>query len=283
MTPNAEFYVIGHPIAHSMSPFIHERLFKIKGLDAGYSACDITPDKLTNELPPLLHKAGGLNVTIPHKQTVIPLLDELRGRAQVYRSVNTISKENNRFYGHNTDAKGFLSALELGGIKLNGRVAILGCGGVGRTFACEAALAGCSVVNAVRLADLEHAEQLRDFVLDLSPSTRYTVTTLDQLDCDINLMINATPVGMYPNIYDMPVSPKAVHRAQAVFDAVYNPVQTSLLKCSEANGARALGGMSMLVWQAVAAQEIWFGSPFEPDEIAQLIEDASAQMCRSFG
>lgn len=281
MTPKTEFYVIGHPIGHSMSPFIHKELFKLTGFDARYSAYDVPPQRLSTELPPLLLKAGGLNVTIPHKQAVIPFLDRLSGRAQLYRSVNTISTENEKI-GHNTDAKGFLSALELAGIELAGRVAILGCGGVGRTFACEAVLAGCSVVNAVRPADLKQAEQLRADVLKLSPSASYTVTTLDELDCDIDLMINATPVGMYPNTHDMPVSDKTVRRASAVFDAVYNPEHTALLKCAGSYGARTSGGMSMLVWQAAAAQEIWYNASFKPNDIAQLIEHACAEMRRNF-
>jgi shikimate dehydrogenase len=282
MAPKTQFYVIGHPIGHSMSPFIHKRLFQIKKFDADYSVYDIPPDKLNGLLPSLLSHAGWINVTIPHKREVLPFLDGLCGRAQLYRSVNTISIDKNGRIGHNTDADGFLCALRLENIPLKGNVAILGCGGVGRTFACEAALAGCSIVNAVRPADLKQADELRNYVLKLRPQTSYTITTLDALDGDFELMINATPVGMYPNTQYMPVNQKAVSRAAAVFDAVYNPAQTELLKCASANGARTLGGMPMLVWQAVVAHEIWHGTKFNTDDIVQLIDDASAEMRRHF-
>ncbi len=282
MAQKTQFYVIGHPIGHSMSPFIHKRLFNLKKFDADYSVYDIPPDKLKVMLTSLLDHAGGINVTIPHKQQVLPFLDGLCGRAQLYRSVNTISIDENGCMGHNTDADGFLNALRLENIRLEGNIAILGSGGVGRTFACEAALAGCSIVNAVRPVDFKKADELRDYVLKLKPQTSYTITTLDSLDGNFELMINATPVGMYPNSHNMPVDQKTVSRAAAVFDAVYNPAQTELLKCAAANGARTLGGMPMLVWQAVAAHEIWHGTKFDTDDIVQLIDDASEEMRRHF-
>lgn len=276
------FYVIGHPLGHSMSPFIHKRLFFLRGLEAEYSAVDIPPDRLETELSAWLKSAGGVNVTIPHKQAVIPFLDGLSGRADLYRSVNTIKIGQDGCFGYNTDADGFLLALQGGGISLKGRVLLLGCGGVGRTFACEAALAGCEIVNAVRNADLDQAETLREFVRQLSPQTNYQLTTLDAVNGEFDLLINATPVGMYPNCDAMPVDTSVLSNAAAVFDAVYNPAETSLLRCARANGAKALGGMPMLVWQAAAAHKIWFDAEFEQTAIAQLIEDASAEMQRHF-
>lgn len=276
------YYVIGHPIGHSMSPFIHQRLFRLQNREAAYSSKDIPPERLGSLLPVLLRETGGLNVTIPFKQAVIPYLDGLRGRAELYRSVNTIFTRQDGCYGYNTDADGFLCALKGGGIPLKGRVALLGCGGAGRTFACEAALAGCSIVNAVRDSSRLKAEELKKFVLNLSPSVKYEITSLKELSGDFDLVINATPAGMYPNVSGCPVEKLVLAHTAAVFDAIYNPRDTLLLQYAKADGARTVGGMPMLVWQAAKAHEIWYHARFQPEDIAQLIEDAGQEMKRLF-
>ena len=131
MSAQPAFAVIGHPLGHSMSPFIHRRLFSLLGVDATYAMQDIAPENLATELPALLAKTRGVNVTIPHKQAVIPLMTRLEGRAQIYQSVNTIAVTPDGAVGYNTDADGFRHALQEGGAPLSGRVALLGCGGVG--------------------------------------------------------------------------------------------------------------------------------------------------------
>ena len=176
-----------------------------------------------------------------------------------------------------------IAALEGGGVRLAGRVALLGCGGVGRTFACEAALAGCTVVNAVRESDLPQGEELQRYVRQLVPAAETALTTLDRLEGDFDLLINATPVGMYPHAGAMPVEKPVLSRVAAVFDAVYNPGETALLECTRANGAKTVGGMPMLVWQAAIAHRIWYQAEFAPDAIAALIGDAQREMARRFG
>lgn len=285
MAKNPSFAVIGHPIGHSMSPFIHNRLFALQGRDSLYGKWDIPPEELAVALPQLMQDLAGINVTIPHKQAVIPLLDGLRDRAELYRSVNTIAITPSGNFGYNTDAEGFLCALRAGGVPLKGRVALLGCGGVGRTFACEAALAGCSLVNAVRPEDLPAAEALRAFVLGLSPDTAYDIVTLDGLSqqaAPIDLLVNATPVGMYPQSDACPVDAAVLSRTSAVFDAVYNPRQTRLLAMAAAAGAKTVAGMPMLVWQAAAAHTIWYGASFRDSDIEQLVDDAQTEMERVF-
>lgn len=270
--------VIGHPIGHSLSPFLHQRLFALQGRTAEYGFQDIAPEALPEQLPRLLREQDGLNVTIPHKQAVIPYLTRLSGRAQRYRSVNTIAVTPDGAVGYNTDADGFLSALRDGGVPLKGRVVLLGCGGVGRTFACEAALAGCTLVNAVREQDLPFAEELRAFVTSLVPKAEYTIVRMDEVDGDVDLLINATPVGMYPHTDALPVPEAVLSRTAAVFDAVYNPRVTRLLERAAACGAKTVGGMPMLVWQAVAAHAIWYDAVFSDATVRGVIEEALAYM-----
>lgn len=281
-TPSA-FCLIGHPLGHSMSPFIHRRLFELIGQQgASYSMRDTAPEDIPQVLPALLASCGGINVTIPHKQAVIPFLTRLEGRAALYQSVNTIAVTSQGAVGYNTDAAGFQHALQEGGAPLAGRVALLGCGGVGRTFACEAALAGCRIVNAVRDADRPAAEELQKFVLDLVPDVDYTITSLSALDGTFDLLINATPVGMYPHTESSPVPDGVLSRSRAVFDAVYNPRETRLLQKAKAAGALTIGGMAMLVWQAADAQTIWFGREFDPQAVAGVVEEALEEMERTF-
>lgn len=281
---NFRYVVIGHPLGHSMSPFIHRRLFALQGREEDYGSVDIPPEELAGRLAGMLETVRGLNVTIPHKQAVIPCLRRLEGRAALYRSVNTIAVTPEGAVGYNTDADGFLCALKGAGVALRGRAALLGCGGVGRTFACEAALAGCAVVNAVRDADREAAAALKEYVLALSPKTDYAIVSLDNLAAqgDFDLLINATPVGMYPHADASPVEGEAVKRCAAVFDAVYNPRRTRLLELAEAAGARTVGGMPMLVWQAAAAHTVWYGASFREEDIQALTADAQDEMERRF-
>ena len=135
-----KFAVIGHPIGHTMSPFIHTRLFELSGVDAEYTKLDIAPENLEYEYKNTLSKLDGYNITIPHKQNIIPLINEIDSKAEMYGSVNTVANYNGIAKGYTTDPDGFLKALDASGIVLSGRVLILGCGGVARTMAYEIAL-----------------------------------------------------------------------------------------------------------------------------------------------
>ena len=147
----SKFALIGHPLGHSMSPLIHEKLFALSGMtDAEYSLLDIDPADLPQKRE-LLGSLGGLNVTIPHKQAVIPLLDELGESAQRYNSVNCIKNDGGRLTGYNTDCDGFLRSAEL--LPLGGKVAILGCGGVGRMREVCGAFTGAVMVLGLKFGN----------------------------------------------------------------------------------------------------------------------------------
>ena len=135
------FAVIGHPIGHTMSPFIHERLFSLAGCSGKYTVIDVAPEEFPSRIGEL-DRLAGYNVTIPDKQPIIPFLDRLDKRAEMYGSVNTVRNGEIR-EGFTTDPDGFLKSLETEGIPLAGDVVILGCGGVARTFLYEAA-PGCA-------------------------------------------------------------------------------------------------------------------------------------------
>lgn len=278
-----KFAVIGHPIGHTMSPFIHKRLFELAGQDCDYEVFDIAPEMLAEQYNSVLKELAGFNITIPHKQSIIPLLDGLNSKAALYGSVNTVKNIDNQYYeGYTTDPDGFLKALKFGGIPFNGNVVIVGCGGVARTFAYEAVLAGCNTTIAVRPDDLPAAAALAGELKLKLNTTSIATSYIERMEGDFDLLVNATPVGMYPHTDAMPVSKETLSHCANVFDAVYNPLDTLLLKTARANGSKVLGGISMLVWQAVVSHEIWDGSVYNNDDIRQLCEDTSVELSKKF-
>lgn len=274
------FAVIGHPIGHTMSPFIHQRLFELAGQDGEYTVMDVPPEELGAAMKEL-DALAGYNITIPNKQRIIPLLDRLDSRAQLYGSVNTVCNGSVRT-GYTTDPDGFLKALEHGSIPLAGNVVILGCGGAARTFAFEAVQAGCRVTVAARPGSRARQEALAGEIREKLGGAEVSCCLLTDISGEYDLLINGTPVGMYPEVNGIPVSEKALSKCACVFDAVYNPLRTRLIEAAAANGSRAVGGMSMLVWQAVAAHRIWDGSEYDPQDIAQLADDSAKEQARRF-
>lgn len=277
------YAVIGHPIGHTMSPFIHKKLFELSGIDAEYSVIDIAEDKLSAEYENTLKHLDGYNITIPYKSRIIPLLDKTDIKATLYGSVNTVDNSDESV-GYTTDPTGFLLALDNANVPLKGHVVLLGCGGVARTFAYEAVYAGCSLTIAVRKQDIlcaaALAGELSTNILHAQVNTCY-IDRIDETD-RIDLLINATPIGMYPNTENCAVDDNIIKISQNIFDAVYNPLETQLAKKAKAQGKKAVGGMSMLVYQAAASQKIWNGSEFNKDDIEKLCLDASEELNRKF-
>lgn len=273
-----KFAVIGHPIGHTMSPFIHKRLFELSGIEAEYIKLDIAPENLADEYKNVLSKLDGYNITIPHKQNIIPLIDEIDEKAKMYGSVNTVANIDGVAKGYTTDPDGFLKALDAAGIVLDGRVVILGCGGVARTMAYEVVLKGLPLLFAVRKEDVEIAKSLCSEIENTVKGAKVSFCLIDELEGDIDVLVNATPLGMFPKVDVQPVSDSVINRCASVFDAVYNPLETVLIKKALANGAKAVGGMSMLVWQAVVAHEKWDDSVYDKDDIAKLCIDSAEEL-----
>lgn len=277
-----QFAVIGHPIAHTMSPFIHTRLFSLSGRQADYGVLEISPSELENQMRKL-RTLGGFNITIPHKQSIIPFLDKLSDKSAFFGSVNTVKNDGGQLTGFTTDGEGFCRALSAAGASLNGRTIVVGAGGAGRVLAFESALKGGHVTVAVRPRSYPTAERLCTDIRLKVKNALVDCCLLDEISGRVDLLANATPVGMYPNTAQCPVSPEVIKKAACVFDAVYNPNETALVKAAHKNGVKAIGGMSMLVWQAAAAHEVWYGATFHPDDISTLCTDAVNEMKKTFG
>ncbi len=264
------FALIGFPLGHSMSGVIHKELFRISKIDANYTLEEISPDNLSNGFDQL-KQLDGFNVTIPHKINIIPKLDSLSQRAELFGAVNTVHNQDGRFVGYNTDCHGFLRALDMSGITLGGKVLLCGSGGVSRMFAFESVMAGAELTIAVRDADLDAAQLIKQDIKDkLDKDIDIVLLPNAPMECD--LVINGTPVGMHPNVDACPVDQQVVKSAKAVFDAVYNPEETLFIRYAKQAGIKYCNGLPMLVWQAAVAEEIWNGVKFTNEDIKEVIE-----------
>jgi shikimate dehydrogenase len=256
--------LIGNHLDHTISKQIHEKLFELSGTVGEYTIRDIEPENLEKEIEEL-KKLDGFNVTIPYKQKIIPYLDALDVKAKRYNAVNTVKCENGKLTGYNTDVDGFLHALKAANIELEGEVLLCGAGGVARMMAYEALDRGCNLTIATPLIS-----EAQNFIYEIEqtyPNANVTASTLTYLSGSFDVILNGTPVGMFPNASKSPVPVQVSRSAKAVFDAVYNPVKTTLIKKSAAGGAKVQSGLTMLIRQAVAAQAIIIGSSFKDEDL----------------
>jgi shikimate dehydrogenase len=241
---------------------MHNAAFAALGLDGCYVPFAVRPDELGHAVRALVPLGiRGLNVTVPHKEKVIPYLDELSEEARLIGAVNTIEVRDGRLIGHNTDGRGFLRSLrEEAGFRPKGkRFIMVGSGGASRAVCFSLALAGA---EAILLHDIipAKAEKLgRD--VRRRTSARVTVLNaemLRQFATDADCIINATPLGLKKND-PLPIPRELVGKGQLVCDLVYNPPMTRLLIAARARGADTLSGIGMLLYQGVIAFEIWTG------------------------
>lgn len=257
--------LFGDPVEHSISPAMHNAAFKKMGLDYIYLPFRVSEKNLAGAVKAIRSlNLRGVNVTIPHKATVIPLLDELEATAEKIGAVNTIVNDNGRLKGCNTDAAGFLRALEKKGIDPSGKKAvILGAGGVSRAISFIIAEKGADIDIISRSKSLEYAAKLAKSIYGYTKSNIQAIelneTNLKQSLRQVDILINATSIGMNPDA-DMTLVPQKLLRPEmVVFDVIYNPEKTRLISDAEEAGATAIGGLDMLVWQGALAFQLWTG------------------------
>ena len=260
--------LIGYPLGHSLSPKIHSAALKAAGLEGDYSLFPIHPDDLQG-LQELLTRVRsreilGLNVTIPHKQNVIPFLDDLTPSAHSIGAVNTIFFKDGKLTGHNTDAPGFLGDLQrcFPSLQTPGIALVLGAGGAARAVVSALLSDGWQVNLAIRPADVEQAEGLISF-FDQNGLRQFGLMTAEGLPpllSGISLIVNATPLGMSPASETCPwPEDLSLPTGVAVYDCVYNPRETLLVKRARSAGLPAETGLGMLLEQAALAFEMWTG------------------------
>lgn len=292
MTPK-EYAVIGDPIEHSLSPALFAFVFRERGLAHGYRAVRVRPEELAALVERVRTGAlAGLNVTIPHKEQIIPHLDVLDETARVAGAVNTVAVggdgRRRTLIGHNTDVVGVTRSLAGRRVDVRGgRAVVLGAGGAARAAVCALISVGVSeivLVNRTR----ERAERL---IAELSRATGFpAMRSLKRGDSQLapvireaKLLVNATPVGMRPWTELCPLDDLAgLHEGLAVFDLIYNPLETRLLRLAAARGARTIDGLDLLIHQAFEALRIWLDADV-PDGLDGLFEKVRAHLAERLG
>lgn len=266
--------LLGDPVAHSLSPRIHNAAFRALGIDAEYRAWRVAPDGVADAIATLrAHHALGANVTIPHKRAVLGLVDRLTPAASAIGAVNTLRVESEgTLVGDNTDADGFaLPLLDQAESLAGTTMTILGAGGAARAvvYALLTRFGPERVVVAARR--LEQARRLIASFSDLDPNGGLEATTLDAAREAVResaLVVNTTPVGMTPRPDGTPwPHAEDFHPGQTVYDLVYAPEETRLLREASARGARTVGGLAMLIGQAAVAFESWTGQAMPLDVV----------------
>lgn len=270
------YALIGYPLGHSMSRFIHTWLFEQDNANAEYVLVETKPAELSQCVSLLKEKAEGFNITIPYKQDIIKYLDCLEENSRIFGAVNTVHVKDGRLFGYNTDYQGFEASLLRAEIGLyNKKVLLLGAGGVARMIAFKAAKTGAELTIAARR--IRQAQKLAADVKEVYTKAVIDVITLDRAKNGYDVIINATPVGMSPNT-GTPVKSDVLFGASSVYDTIYNPLKTPLLKTAEGLGAKVENGLYMLISQAAAAQSIWTGRKFPKTALERITTKAAAYL-----
>ena len=278
-TRENRFALIGYPLGHSLSAVIHSAGFKSLGIDATYEILETPPDDLVYRLKFLKrHNYKGFNVTIPLKLPISLFVNEVDKYADLARAVNTVSIEKDRtLKAYNTDVIGFRRAIPKDVIIRGKKVAVLGTGGAAHA-ACVA-LVECGVDEiAFFTRNIPNSIDLMNYVRRKFPSVTFNVYQIENIRnlSEYAMLVNTTPIGMLGKAGDMmPVERYALEtldKNAVVYDVIYNPKKTVLIKEAEKLGLRFITGLDMFIYQAVAAQEIWFGKTpdFKDMKIAAL-------------
>lgn len=261
-----KFGLIGFPLGHSLSAVIHKAGFKSLGIDANYEILETEPEDLVDRVKFFKHEDfSGFNVTIPLKLPISLFVQEVDKYADIAGAVNTVKINSDKtLKGYNTDASGFKKAIPAD-IDLKGtNVALLGTGGASR--AAVLALSECGVSEiGVYTRNIPNAMDYMAYMRRKFPAITFTIYQIEQVRdlSKYQMLVNTTPIGMQGRSADMtPVEEnvlKTMPDGAAVYDVIYNPKKTILLKTAEKLGYKTISGLDMLIHQAVSAQEIWFG------------------------
>ncbi|RJQ54426.1 MAG: shikimate dehydrogenase [Actinobacteria bacterium] len=254
--------IIGHPLTYTLSPAMHNAAFERLNMNFAYVPLIVGPESLYEAVRGLRALGFiGVNVTMPHKETVLPFMDDVASYAEMVGAVNTIHIKDGRITGYNTDGRAFIASLESdGGFDPAGKsVVILGAGGAARSVAASLCLAKARCLTIVNRS-IERAQALVETMsmrfagcslVAMTPTDAAVEKAVKSSD----LLVSAIPVGL--DATELPPALQFVSKKQLVFDLVYTPAKTPVVEAAEAKGARGINGLGMLVYQGANAFEIW--------------------------
>jgi shikimate dehydrogenase len=267
--------LIGSPLGHSMSPYIHERIMEASGISGRYELYEISSEELPKYAPILMKELTGFNITIPHKVAILPFLDDVAPMVKEYGAANTVCGK----IGYNTDVDGFLSCE----IPLSSRkVLLLGAGGVARMMAIEALKAGADLTIWAR--SVEKAEVLVKECKEKGFEKVRAVSD-DEIGKEtsgtgaFDTVLNGTPCGMWPDVHGLAPHLSALKKDGTFFDTIYNPCPTKSCMQVRSHGGTAVSGLKMLLNQAIAAEKIWApDAHFDDGRLAEILPDVRRKL-----
>ena len=270
--------IIGNPIEHSMSVTMHNAAIQKIRLDYRYVAFNVCPKDLSNAINGLKSlNIKGANVTIPHKISVMKYLDKIEPMAKIIGAINTIKNENGILIGRNTDGEGFLKSIKESGYNLeNKKIVIFGAGGAARACAFYLAkeVKKITIINRSNPGMNDLISKLNSkFNISIQGINLSKAEDIKKEIADSDMIVNTTPVGMYPNVNESPVKQSWLHRNLFVVDIIYSPIQTKLLQEASSIGCNILSGVNMLINQGAIAFEWWTGISPDKKLMKQVVLD----------
>ncbi|WP_393971166.1 shikimate dehydrogenase [Oxyplasma meridianum] len=266
------FGLIGRPVGQSTGQFIFNRIFSSKGYDSIYISMDIAKENLQRFAQFASETMSGFNVTMPHKVDIIKLLDSYDPVVTSTLSCNTVVNSEGNLNGYNTDYSGFLKSIVSLKNEINGkRILIAGTGGIFRSV-CTALFSEFRPESVTALSRNPEAAEMK--LSSLPWLNRIRISNYENIDEEYHVIINCSPVGMYPDVLSMPFSESMVLRSETVIDTVYNPYETALIKTGARNGKRCITGLDLYIYQAVESLKILTGIASTYSEVRGLVEEA---------
>lgn len=250
--------LIGEKLGHSLSPIIHQYIFERYGIKGYYSLYEVEKNNAENIIEGMkIFGIEGVNITIPYKEILLDKIDFLSEEAEKIGAVNVLKIKSGKSYGYNSDYYGFIKLLERGEMDIkNKKCVLLGTGGAAKSVIVALHNLGAESITVV-------SRTLSSKLTNLLGKFPYINIAIYENFLEGDIIINTTPVGMYPNIGASPVTEEVIKRFKGAVDIVYNPLKTEFLKLAEKNGLQCADGLYMLVEQAVKAQEIWQEREFD--------------------
>ena len=273
--------VIGHPVEHSLSPVMHNAALAKLGLDYVYLPFPISPENLATAIAGFASIGiVGFSITIPHKQAILPLLSTISPIAQVIGAVNTVTRQGDTWVGTNTDVEGFIAPLQTTYHQdwSQKKAVILGNGGAARAVVAGCIQLGLAEIHVVG-RNWQKLQAFRQSWQNSPFADQFQIhewTELPNLLHQANLLVNTTPIGMYPHINDSPLSSQEISylpQEAIVYDLIYIPKPSKFLHLAETQGAIIIDGLEMLVQQGAAALRLWLQKPVPVDTMRQALRD----------
>ena len=258
--------IIGYPLSHTLSPSMHNFIYQKLGIDVEYKKWEISPNNLKSHIEKINNENFiGANITVPYKEKIVTLLDEIRNEAKFTGAVNTIVKNNNKLIGYNTDVYGIEQTLD---IKLKNDVinnaVIFGAGGAAKAaffVLLQRGLNNLTIVNRTKSNALKMISKFNNVNCDQNIITLNEKSQIKSACLSADLIINTTILGMKNSGYEdiSPIDSTFIDSNSVIFDMVYNPTKTPLIKIALERNANIIEGLNMLVYQAIKSIELWTG------------------------